>query len=477
MGVGSSGTRRFGSCGEPSGMPTPAPLFQFLEYSASRVEAALARGETPHFEAALPTWYDAFFTLADRLELLAAIEALPDPRPKPYIPLSLLVLLTICRFLHCHKSFRRVGAVLLQDRTLLERFGVAPAICERGYYQNGERKPFDEERFSEVFRHLDPEPLHAVLVQAISALRRENPQWFKAGWFLMDSNHFRLKGSGQEYKWCALMLFTSRGLFPVAIEFSPVPGDGETTIGQRLVARVLSTYGEGFLRVLLMDAAYLDGEWLRELKEKHGIDWIIKSKEGMVVLEEMHRVAQGGGRWHLAPPPKLDLPKEQLPVRQICHVGELFGFVTDGHPVNGCLVRDTYPPSAKHPEGTVTDEGLLTSRMEWTGAEINEGWRRRWALENTFGQMTVYWGLGEWQIGLDEVYRALILIMALTYAVLQAYLTPERHHLSLQGVADQLAQQQREARLLVRVGGCCVIADPGLLNEWVAKGLLVIRGP
>jgi len=85
-----------------------------------------------------------------------------------------------------------------------------------------------------------------------------------AGWFLMDSNHFRLKGSRKEYKWCALMLWTPRGLFPVAIEFSPVPGDGETTIGQRLVARALATYGPGFLKVLIMDAGYLDGPWLRE---------------------------------------------------------------------------------------------------------------------------------------------------------------------------------------------------------------------
>src|SRR5438874_13761734 len=126
--MGSSPTRKEDPCGEPSGMFTPDPLFQFLEYSAARVEAALARGQTPHFEPALPTWYDAFFSLCDRLGLLAAIEALPDPRQQPFVPLPLLVLLTICRFLHCHKSFGRVGPVLLQERTLLDRFGVAPVL-------------------------------------------------------------------------------------------------------------------------------------------------------------------------------------------------------------------------------------------------------------------------------------------------------------------------------------------------------------
>src|SRR5205823_10186005 len=136
-----------------------------------------------------PTWYDAFFSLCERLGGLAQIEALPDPRQQPYVPMPLLVVLTICRFLHCQKSFRRVGEVLLTNKGLLERLGVAPVVCEHGYYRNGERKPFNEECFSEVFRLLGEEPLQALLSQAIQALRQENPQWFRAGWFVMDSNH------------------------------------------------------------------------------------------------------------------------------------------------------------------------------------------------------------------------------------------------------------------------------------------------
>jgi hypothetical protein len=453
------------------------PVFELLDYSLPRVEAALAQGEIPHFEPAIPTWYDAFFSLCERLGVLAQIEALPDPRKQPYVPLPLLVVLTMCRFLHCQKSFRRVGEVLLKSEALLQRLGVAPVVCERGYYRNGARKPFNEECFSEVFRLLGAEPLEELLTQAIQALRVENPQWFRAGWFLMDSNHFRLKGTRQEYKWCALQLWTPRGLFPVAIEFSPVPGDGETTIGQRLVARAIATYGPGFLRVLIMDSGYLDGEWLRALKEEHGIDWIIKAKEDMIVVGEMQKVAEARGKWRPAPPPKLDGPQEERPTRQICFTPDLYGFVTCGLPVNGCVVRDEYAPTAKHPEGKVTYEYLLTSQLAWKGQVIHEGWRHRWDVESTYGQMTTYWGLGKWQVALFEVYRALVLIMALTYTILQAYLVPERHHLSLQGVADRLVEQQGASHMLVRVAGACVIAGPALLNRWVARGLLRIRGP
>jgi hypothetical protein len=91
-----------------------------------------------------------------------------------------------------------MGAILLQDLTLLERLGVAPLICENGYYQNGERKSFNEELVSEVFRRLDLESLPALLVQAVQALRQENPQWFAAGCFLLGTNHLTLKGSHQK---------------------------------------------------------------------------------------------------------------------------------------------------------------------------------------------------------------------------------------------------------------------------------------
>lgn len=458
-------------------MSPSTPLFEFLEYSVGAVEAAIARGETPRFEAATPTFYDAFFTLADQLGVLAGIEALADPRPQPYVPLPLLVILTMCRFLHGHPSFRRVGEILLKDQALLERLGVAPVICEQGYYRNGARQPFNEEQFSEVFRRLDPEPLQALLAQAVQTLRALHPDWFREGCFLMDSNHFTLKGSHAEYKWCALLLYTPQGPFPVALDFSPVPGDGETTIGQRVVARALATYGEGFLRLLIMDSGYLDGAWLRELKDEHAIDWVTKAKADMVVVTEMERLAQEKGVWRPAAPPKLDLPQEQLPTRHLCHTPTLFGFTTYGRPVNGCVVRDRYPPNAKHPEPLETREYLLTSRLYWKGAALNAAFRRRWDAESMFNQLTRFWGLGNWEIRLFPVYRVLILLLALTLTVLQAHLTRGPARASLQAVADRLAVQQREPRVLVRVQGACVIAGPKLLNRWLAEGVLVFRPP
>ena len=213
------------------------------------------------------------------------------------------------------------------------------------------------------------------------------------------------------------------------------------------------------------------------MKDEHGIDWVIKAKADMVVVTEMERRAQEQGVWRPAPPPKLELPPEQLPTRHLCHTPTLYGLGTYGLPVNGCVVRDRYPPSAKHPEALETREYLLTSRLYWKGAAINAAFRRRWDAESLFGQLTRFWGLGTWGIGLFAVYQVLILLMALTLTVLQAHLTRGPARASLQAVADRLAVQQHEPRVLVRVSDACVVAGPSLLNHWLATGVLVFRPP
>jgi len=94
-----------------------------------------------------------------------------------------------------------------------------------------------------------------------------------------------------------------------------------------------------------------------------------------------------------------------------------------------------------------------------------------------FNQLTRFWGLGNGEIGLFAVYQVLILLRALTLTVLPAHLQRGPARESLQGVADRLAVQPREPRVLVRVEGACVVAGPKLLNHWLAQGVLVFRPP
>jgi hypothetical protein len=466
-------------------MPCHNTVFGFLDYSLEKVEAAMKRGEKPVFEDAAPTEYDAFFSVGQELGVLDSFKELVDPRQSPYVPLEALCVLVMCRFLHCLQSFARTGEVLLRYHPLLLRLGFAPVVLKRGVYRSkrtrqlrpeGEaQKAFDEECFSEVLRGLSFEALNKILVAYIQRLRKQHGELFRRGLFIMDSNHYTLRGSGQEYKWCALMLWTPKGMIPVWMEFSPVPGDGETTIGRRVLERALAAYGDAFLKHLLIDSGYVDGETLHWLKFEKGADWTTKAREGMQAIGWMRSqmVDQPHWRWQRVDPPKLNCAKKKLPTRRILWL-ENNPFPTYGAKVNGIVIWDHYLPDEGHPEERNEYQHIVTSRLDWKGGQIHSHWRMRWCIENAFGAMTERWGLGKWQNENPEVYRATVQLMALTYGLLVFYLICKDRPASLQRMADRF-QAQAARMILVRVGGACALLTSEILNDWLARGIITIH--
>jgi hypothetical protein len=466
------------------------PVIRLLRYSREAVEEALQRGEAYRFENTIPTLLDEVLALAEQLGVMDGIEALPDPRKHAYIPLPVICVIALCRFLYASKSYRQVGDQLLRSHTLLQRLGVLPAICRKGGYYQCERaedeqaswrgaKLLDEERITEVVSLLDIEELHTLIVRFVQGLRKRQPQLFRRGLFIMDSNHFRLKGSREEYKWCCLMLWTPHGLIPVAMECCATKGEGtgEPNVGERVLKRALAAYGDGFLKTVLMDTGYEDGELLHWLKESHGIDWVMdpssNTKVAQGMLAAIHDKPQRP--WIRVEAPKLEIPKQQLPVRHVMWVGERRNFFTYQGPVNGCVLRDVYPPSEASPQGREIYQCVMTSNMDWKGAKIHDLWRMRWCIESTFGAMTEYWGLGKWQHPRLEAYRSTIVFMALTFGLLSAYLYEKHQKVPLRGVADRL-HWEAENRVLVVCGSAAVVATPSMLTEWARRGLLNTKG-
>ena len=468
-----------------------ASVFRLLNYSLEEVEKELASGTPAIFEDAIPTEYDAFLVMCQDLGVLDALEELTDVREDPSVPRRVLCVLMLCRFLHCLKTFGRMGEVLLRYHPLLQRLGVDPMACERGGYYQCKRtererdtedapKPFDEEVLSEFLRGVKFDEFLVVLKVLIQALRRRHPELFRRGLFIIDSNHYRLKGSHKEYKWCALMLWTPKGMIPVWFEFTEVGGEGtgETSIGRRVMEGALEAYGSGFFKMVLMDTGYLDGETLAWMKKEHGIDWMVDTKEDMKVSEWM--VAEGkvspNSRWRQVEGPKLEIPKVQLPKRHVLWFEDLHNFYTYGARVNGCLIRDTYPKSDKYPEGAVIYQCVVTSRRDWNAVQIHKIWRLRWCIEDAFGAMTNNWGMGKWQIIHPDVYQATVQFAALTYGLLVSFLYEREHGPSLQKMADRFERQARNM-FMIRAGNACAIVTPAVLDNWMMRGILQLRSP
>jgi hypothetical protein len=463
--------------------------FRVFRYSLRGVEKAIEAGCVPMFEDALPTQYDRFFDMAGMYGVLDGFEGLTDLRKNPCVPLPAVCVLMVIRFLRKIGSFREMGKLLLRYQPLLERLGFSVEVCEGGVYccqrtrqRDAEDAPkaFDEEVFSEVLRDVDQEELNKLLAGFVKVVRKKHGALFREGLFIMDSNGYRVVGLAVGQKWCALMARTCYGTIPVAMEFTATEGEGsgETSIGRRVLERALKTYGDGFLQTVLMDAGYIDGETLRWLKQDQGIDWVIRVKEDMRASHYL--LGQAGDapkwRWRRVKPPQLGWPKERLPKRHILWVEDVPGIAERTGKLNGCVIRDTYPVSDKCPQGKVDYQYIVASNPNWKGTEIHALWRKRWNIENAFGFMTDNWGLGKWQIRNPEVYRATIQFMVLTYGL----------HILLQmleGKAQTLSQLklrfewQNHNMVLIRAGDACAILTPKTLNDWMVRGILMLRAP
>jgi hypothetical protein len=473
-------------CGGMSWQPTG---FKVYRYSLRGVEHAIAAGCEAVFEDAIPTQYDRFFTVVEEMGLLPAFQQLTDLRRDPDVPVTALCILMMVRFLRALPSFKEMGKLLLRYRPLLERLGFSVEVCEKGVRlckrtrnrdKREAQKVFDEEVFSEVLRDLDREELHGLMTGFVKVLRKKYPSLFEQGLFAMDSNCYRVVGLPVGQKWCAVMLLTRYGLIPVAIEFSATAGEGsgETSIGRKVLERVVRTYGQGFLKIVLMDAGYIDGETLHWLKKKQGADWVIRTKEDMRASQYMAGEAAKATRfrWREVKAPQLGWPKAELPTRHILWVEDIPSIGGRTGKLNGCVIRDTYPPSARHPEGKVQYQYLAASNREWKGWEIHAYWRFRWSIENAFGYMTDEWGLGKWENRNLAVYQATIQFMVLTYGmhVLVQLLERKGHTL---GELKQRFEWQSHNMVLIRAGDACAILTPKTLNGWMARGILTIRAP
>ncbi len=463
--------------------------FRVFRYSLANVEKALAAGCVPTFEDAIPTQYDRFFDLAARYGVLDGLEGLTDGRKNPCVPLPAVCVLMMIRFLRQIRSFRQMGELLLRYQPLLERLGFSVKVCEQGVYccrrtrsQDPEEamQAFDEEVFSEVLREVDQEELNRLIAEFIAVVRQQHGALFQAGLFIMDSNGYQVVGEKGGRKWCALMVRTRYGMIPVAMEFTATEGEGagETSIGRKVLERALRTYGSGFLKVVLMDAGYIDGETLRWLKQEQGIDWVIRVKEDMRASHYLAGEAEAAPRWRWrqVQPPQLDCPKDQLPQRHILWVEEVPGIAERTGKLNGVVIRDVYPPSEKHPQGKVEFQYIVASNPEWKGAQIHDWWRKRWNIENAFGFMTDSWGLGKWQIRHPEVYRATIQLMVLTYGLHILHQTLQNKAQTLNQVKRRFEWQAHNMVLIV-AGDACAILTPKTLNDWMMRGILTLRAP
>lgn len=381
--------------------------------------AALKRGECDGLLPAACGFLDAFVGFLEEHDLLAHFEQFPDARRRRSIGPEFFCNILLHKALFRLDSLAEIGTVLFQSPDVLRRLGFNLRQVHEGFYHGSAQRPFNPEALADFFNGLHEAQLCAHQAQLAAALWRQFPVLADSGTAVLDANTTTLPAghhgrAATQIKTCVLGLRGAGRLFPLLWDFTTrgVGEDGDVTQGKRLVAAAQATLGPGALRRLLVDRGFIDGAWLSELKAD-GLDTIIGLRENMSLYEDMLGLCGlPDAPWLPVDPPQL--PHGPLPQRELCPLTDLNTWSACTVPLQGVVIRDTYPDRVQY-------QCLVTTDLTLTPRQLHRYARDRWSIEESFMDLTRYWGLDRLGSCRPAVGRAQIHFLLLAYTLLHLY--------------------------------------------------------
>jgi len=401
------------------------------------VLAALQRGECDGLLPAACGFLDDFVDFLDQDGLLQQFEQFPDARRRRSIGPEFFCTILLHKALFRLDSLAEIGAVLFQSPDILRRLGFNLRQVHEGFYHGSAQRPFNPEALADFFNGLSPQQLCDHQRQLSAMLLQQFPLLADAGVAVLDANTTTVPPghygrSATQLKTCVLGLRGGGRLFPLLWDFTTRgPGeDGDLTQGKRLLATAQAAWGAGAIHRLIVDRGFIDGAWISALKAD-GIDTIIGLRNDMDLYQDMLGLCQlDDAEWITAPPPQL--PEGPLPQRTLCPLTDLNTWEACTVPLQGLVIRDTYPDRVQY-------QCLVTTDLKLTPHELHRYARDRWSIEESFMDLTRYWHLDQLGSCRPAVARAQIHFLFLAYTLL---------HLYAREAAEQERTPPRRPRLL-----------------------------
>jgi hypothetical protein len=384
------------------------------------VLAALGRGECDGLVPAVSEFMDGFAQFLDEEGVLPFFEQFPDRRERCSIGPEFFCNVLLHKALFRLKSLAQIGTVLFRSPDVLRRLGFNLRQVNQGFYEGQGQRPFDPEALADYFNLLEPSQLEQHQRELSAHLVQQCPHLADSGTAVLDSTvvtvprgHF--KRPGGQVKACVLSLRSGGRLFPLLWDFTRRgPGeDGDLTQGKQLLAAARQAWGPGPIRRLLVDRGFVDGAWTSQLKAA-GIDTVIGLRSDMDLYEDMLGLSRlEDAQWLPAPPPKLH-DKEARPRRDLCPLTDLQTWQACQVPLQGIVIRDTYPDGVQY-------QCLVTTDLELTPQQLHAYNRDRWEIEESFMDLTRYWSLDKLGSCRLTVATAQIHFIFLAYTLLHLF--------------------------------------------------------
>lgn len=383
------------------------------------VLAALTRGECDGLVPAAGEFMDGFAEFLDDRGVLRFFEQFPDGRARRSIGPEFFCNTLLHKALFRLPSLAQIGPVLFHSPDVLRRLGFNLRQVNEGFYDGEGQRPFDPEALADFFDLLAPAQLeqHQLalatrLVQQCCELRESGTAVLDATTVTVPPGHFGRPGG--QVKACVLGLRAAGRVLPLLWDFTGRgPGeDADLTQGKQLIAAATDAWGPGVIRRVLVDRGFIDGAWISELKAA-GIDTVIGLRSDMDLYEDMLGLSRlDDAMWLPAPAPKLhDKPR---PKRELCPLRDLETWTACTVPLQGIVIRDTYPDRVQY-------QCLVTTDLEMTPRELHANNRDRWGIEESFMDLTRYWGLDDLGSCRLPVATAQIHFIFLAYTLLHLF--------------------------------------------------------
>ena len=264
-----------------------------LRENRERVLEALSAGHANEVMMCQATAFDELAAAMHAFgywEQLAAIEAELD-KDEDDVPNTLLLrelaVLPLLRIPNPHQA----PVYLFQDHGVLRFLGFTLAQIRDGFNDKGVRSATGLPRMRPHHRDTLYNFLKAVNIESLHAFREAHMAslvdhaLLRSGIFLMDGTG--LRGSDRH-----VVILQQGGSAPPFIVNWRVTGPGkELEAGRVMVEELRQKLGAEAIHWLLMDGAYVDGEWLAHLQQQ-GIGAMVRVYEEMQVFQEMQLLSR-----------------------------------------------------------------------------------------------------------------------------------------------------------------------------------------
>lgn len=383
------------------------------------VIAALKRGECDGLVPAASEFMDGFAQFLHELGILSFFEHFPDARSRRSIGPEFFCNTLLHKALFRLPSLDQIGPVLFHSPDTLRRLGFNLRQAQEGFYDGTGQRPFDPEALADFFSALQPADLEQHQLALSAHLVQHSPTLGQSHTAVLDATTVTVppghhKRPGGQIKACVLGLRAADRVLPMLWDFTDRgPGeDNDLTQGKQLLAAAREAFEPGTIRHLLVDRGFIDGAWVTALKHD-GIDTVIGLRSDMDLYEDMLGLSRlEDAIWLPAPPPKLN--QKPLPKRELCPLTDLETWAACTVPLQGIVIRDTYPDGVQY-------QCLVTTDLTLTPQQLHTHSRDRWEVEESFMDLTRYWGLDKPGSCRLPVARAQIHFIFLAYALMHLF--------------------------------------------------------